>query len=157
MRLPARRSVAALVVLAVVAGCGERGGGNGLSAAGARFATRIHERGVTLAASGHNCSGLYGSWEVELRVSGAAKGSGATRFTLRQGREAQAPVSFKIRAGGILSGRAVGLLRIRARGAALEVRGLVRVRVPFRSVSQSVSETVAVTRGAVPGCGLSSA
>lgn len=146
-------ALAALLVLGVAAGCGGRGGGNGLSAEGARFAAAIRTHGVTLVASGRNCSGLYGRWKAKLRVGGRAKGAGETAFTLAPGREAEAPVSFGVRVG-FIHGRASGTLHVRASGPALHVRGRIRVKVPFRSLSQDVAETIPVTRGPVPGCGL---
>jgi hypothetical protein len=142
-----------LAVALALASCGGRGGGVGLSAQGAQFAATILSHGVALDASGRNCAGLYGRWEVRLRVSGRAKGSGTTRFALRPGRVAVAPISFRIRVG-FLRGHANGVLRVRAERGALVVRGRIKVEVPFKSVSQTVSETIPVTRGPVPGCGL---
>jgi hypothetical protein len=148
-------AVAVAVVGAVVAaGCGTRGGGNGLSAQAAKFDAVIHRAGATLHATGQNCSGLYGAWTVRLSVSGRAKGSGTTGFTLVRGREATAPVSFKIRAG-ILSGRATGVLHVRGRPNALLVNGSVEVKVPFLHRTATIGETIPVTRGPAPGCGLS--
>lgn len=135
-------------------GCGGQGGGNGLSADAARFDTRIAASGATLHATGLSCSGLYGAWKVGLQVSGVAAGSGTTEFTLERGREAQAPVSFAIHAGP-LSGQATGLLRVRSRGTALVVTGRVMVKVPFKSLSRDISETIPVALGPAPGCGLS--
>jgi hypothetical protein len=148
------REIGLALVVAAAAGCGTHGGGDGLSAEAARFDAVIRKGGATLEAAGRNCSGLYGSWQVRLRVSGAARGSGSTRFMLVHGREAVAPVSFRIRAG-ILSGRAKGVLRVRARGDALAVRGRVEVKVPFAKRSQTIAETIPVTRGPASGCGLS--
>jgi hypothetical protein len=138
----------------VLVGCGTHGGGTGLSASAARFHTVVRRAGARLEATGRNCSGLYGVWDVRLRLSGSAHGSGRTRFTLRRGREAEAPVSFRIRAG-VLRGRAKGALRVRGRGSVLVVRGRVEVEVPFASRSATLDETIPVRRGPAPGCGLS--
>ncbi len=145
--------LALFAALLIVAGCGGRGGGNGLSAEAARFDTRIAASGATLRATGLSCSGLYGTWNVELQVSGVAGGSGRTAFTLERGHEAQAPVSFAIHAGP-LPGKATGLLHIRGRGTALAVTGRVKVSVPFKSVTREIAETIPVELGPAPGCGL---
>lgn len=137
-----------------MAGCGGPGGGNGLSAQAARFDARIAASGATLHATGVSCSGLYGSWKVRLRVSGVARGDGATGFTLEHGREAQAPVAFKIHTG-IVSGRATGVLHVRGAANALVVKGRITVKVPLETLSREISETIPVTFAPGPECGLS--
>jgi hypothetical protein len=151
------RGLSALLVFAVAAaGCGTkgRGGGRGLSAPAARFDAVVRRAGVTLEASGRNCSGLYGSWQVRLRASGPVHGSQSTRFRLVRGQETQLPVTFRIRAG-VLRGHATGLLGIRGEGRRLRVRGRVEVKVPFVKRSATIDEKIPVTRGPAPGCGLS--
>jgi hypothetical protein len=120
----------------------------------ARFETELQVSGARLHASGLSCSGLYGTWNVQLRVSGAATGSGSTVFTLEPGKEAAAPVSFGIHAG-LISGRASGVLHVRGRVDALAVSGRITVKVPFKSVSRTIERDVPIDRGPDPGCGLS--
>jgi hypothetical protein len=81
-------------------------------------------------------------------------GSGETAFVLEPAREATAPVSFRIRAG-LVSGKATGVLRVRAAAGALVARGRVKVKVPFRTVTRSISQRIPVERGPVAECGLS--
>jgi hypothetical protein len=90
---------------------------------------------------------------VRLEVAGAVKGSGETEFTLAPGKEAAAPVSFRIQSG-FLSGRATGLMRVTSQGNALAVRGRVQVKVPLRTVSRTIEERIPLDRGPTPQCRL---
>lgn len=100
---------------------------------------------------GWSCSGVYGRWNVRVRVTGAARGEGKGTIVLRPAETTTFRDEFPVRLAGV-SARAEVDLRVRVDGQELEIRGEAAARALFVRVRAPIDERLPIRRGAIAEC-----
>ena len=98
-----------------------------------------------------NCTGVYGRWQVQVRVTGAARGESEGTVTLRRGRETTYRTEFRVRVAGVPATAAVQL-RIRVDGDELDVQGDATAKALFARVETPIDERLPISRGPIAEC-----
>jgi hypothetical protein len=113
---------------------------------------RFREQGVTTLVRGWNCGGVYGRWNVRVRVTGAARGGGRGTVVLRPGEATTFRDEFPVRLAGVPATAEVDL-RVRVEGQELDVRGEASANALFVRVRAPIDERLPIRRGPIAECG----
>ena len=151
--MTALRAIPAALATFALAGCG---GGHAVPPPAppeqpASAAGRFRDQGVTVTVRAWNCGGVYGPWQVRVRIGGAARGEGEGEVTIRRGRETTYRSDFRIRVAGVPATAAVRL-GIRVDGDELDVRGNASARALFVRVKAPIEERLPIRRGPIVEC-----
>ena len=112
---------------------------------------RFREQGVTTLVRGWNCGGVYGRWNVRVRVTGAASGGGRGTVVLRPGEATTFHDEFPVRLAGVPATAEVDL-RVRVDGQELDVRGKASAKALFVRVQAPIDERLPIRRGPIAEC-----
>jgi hypothetical protein len=112
---------------------------------------RFREQGVTTIVRGWNCGGVYGRWNVRVRVTGAARGGGRGTVVLRPGEATTFRDEFPVRLAGVPATAEVDL-RVRVDGQELDVRGEASAKALFVRVRAPIDERLPIRHGAIAEC-----
>jgi hypothetical protein len=129
---------------------GEGGGGQ----QSARIDFVVSGGGGSIAIKAHNCSGLYGTWNGTMVVSGGGSGQGTFTLPIDQTGKGSFSWSFPVTAaGGTVTYTGVGQAALQAGGTAMKADVTVTVVTAVGSSSGNFTDTPPILRGGYAPCG----